>query len=96
MTNPVVWLRDLQRVSDPSLDDFEIFLAEMHKMNDNNDQKLNTVMNYMTNFLRGLNELVRANSNRMNANRRAAGWRLPDEQNTSEIAWSRQRPGLEA
>jgi len=94
MTDLVVWLWDLQRDSDLCLDDFEVFLAKIQKMYGNKDRKLNMAMKCMTYFLQGANEPVRANTNRMKANRRAVGWLLPDEKNHYEIACSGQQPGL--
>jgi hypothetical protein len=59
MTDPVEWLRDLLRDSDPCLEDFEAFSEEMQKMYGDKHRKLNPAMKCMTNFLQGANEPVR-------------------------------------
>jgi hypothetical protein len=53
MTDPVEWLRDLQRDSDPSFEDFKACLEEMQKMYSDKDRKLNPAMNCMIHSLQG-------------------------------------------
>jgi hypothetical protein len=96
MTDPVEWLRDLRRDSDPCLEDFEAFSEEMQKMYGDKDRKLNAAMKCMTDFLQGANEPVRVYANRIKANWRAAGWLPQDNKNLYEIAWSGLRPGLKS
>jgi hypothetical protein len=96
MTDPVEWLPDLRRDSDPRLEDFEAFSEEMQKMYGDKDRKLNAAMKCMTDFLQGANEPVRVYANRIKANWRAAGWLPQDNKNLYEIAWSGLRPGLKS
>jgi hypothetical protein len=96
MTDPVEWLRDLRRDSDPCLEDFEAFSEAMQKMYGNKDRKLNAAMKRMTDFLQGANEQVRVYANRIKANWRAAGWIPQDNKNLYEMAWSGLRPGLKS
>jgi len=93
-TDPVEWFRDLQRDSDPCLEDFEAFSAEMQMMYGIKDRKLNPAMKCMSDFLEAANELVRVYANRIPANGRAAGWLPQDKKNLYEIAWSGLWPGL--
>jgi len=81
MTDPVEWLRDLRRGTDPRLEDFEAFLEEMPKMNGDVDWKLNMAMKCMTVFLQGVNELVRVYANRIKANWRPVGWLQQNNRN---------------
>jgi hypothetical protein len=78
MTDPVEWLRDLQRDSNPCLEDFEAFPDEIQKMYGDEDRKINTAMKCMTNILQGANEPVRVYANRIKANWRAVGWLSKD------------------
>jgi len=96
MTDPLEWLRDLQRDADPSLEDFKAFLEEMQKMYGDKDWKLNATMKCMTNFLPGVNEPVRVFANGIKAHWSAAGWLPQENKNLYEIAWSGLRPGLKS
>jgi len=96
MTDPVGWLRDLRRDSDPRLEDFEGFSEEMQKMYGDKDRKLNTAMKCMTDFRQGANEPVRVYANRIKANWRAAGWLPQDNKNLYKIGCSGIRPGLKS
>jgi hypothetical protein len=63
MTDPVEWLRDLRRDSDPCLEDIEALWEEMQKMYAAKDRKLNAAMKCITDFLQGANEPVRVYAN---------------------------------
>jgi hypothetical protein len=63
MTNPVEWLPDLRRDSDPCLKDCEAFSEEMQKMYGDEDRKLNAAVMCMTDFHQGANEPVRVYAN---------------------------------
>jgi hypothetical protein len=78
------------------LEDFEAFSEGMQKMYGDKDRKLNTAMKCVTDFLQGVNELVRVYANRIKANWRAAGWLLQDNKNLDEITSSGLRPGLKS
>jgi len=96
MTNPVEWLRDLWRHSDPCLEVVEAFWEEMHNMYGDKDGKLKTAMKCMTEFLKGANEPVRVYTNQIKANWRAARWLQQDNKYHYEIAWSRLQAGLKS
>jgi hypothetical protein len=96
MTDPVEWLRNQWRDTDPCLEDFEGFEEEMQMMSGDNDRKLNTAIKCITDFLQGANQPVRVYANRIKANWRAAGWLLQENKNLYEIAWSGLRPGLKS
>jgi len=89
MTDPLEWLRDLHKDSDHSLEDLEAFSEKMQKMYGNSDQKLNTAMYCMTDFLQGANEVVSVYTNRMKVISREVGWFLQADQNIYEIPLSR-------
>jgi len=93
MIDPVAWLRDLRRDSDTCLEDFEAFSEEMQKMYGDKDQKLNTVIKCITDFLQGANEPVRVYANRIKPNWSVAGWLPQDNKNLYQIVWSGLRPG---
>jgi hypothetical protein len=96
MTDPVQWLRDLQRDSNPWFEGFEAFSEEMQTMYGDKDRKLNAAMKCMTDFLQGVNVPVRVYANRINANWRAAGCLPQDNKNLYKIAWSGLRPRLKS
>ena len=96
ITDPVDWLRDLQRDWDPCLEDFEAISEAMHKMYGDRNQKLDAAMKCMTDFLQGANGLVRICANWIKGNSRAAGWLTQDNKNLYEIAWSELPTGLKS
>jgi len=96
MTDPVEWRRDLQRDSDPSVEDLESFSEDMQMMYGDKVQKLNAAMKCMTDCLQRANEPVRVHANRIKPNCRAAGWLPQDNENLHRIAWSGLRPGLKS
>ena len=96
MTDPVEWLRDLRRDSEPCLEDFEAFSEEMQKIFGDKNRKLNAAMKCMTEFLQRANEPVRVYANGIKANWRAAGWLPQEDKNLHQIAWSGLRPGLKS
>jgi len=96
MTDPVEWIRNLRRASDPCLEDFEASSEEKQKMSGDKDRKLNAAMKCMTDFLQGVNEPVRVYANPIKANWGAAGWLPQDTKNLYEIAWSGLRPRLKS
>jgi hypothetical protein len=51
MTDPVEWLRDQCKDSDPSLEDFEASSEETQKMYGDKERKLNVAMKCMTDVI---------------------------------------------
>jgi hypothetical protein len=96
INEPVEWLQDLRRDSDPCLEDFKAFSEEMQKTYSDKHRKLNAAMKCMTHFLQGANEPVRVYANRIKADWRAAGWLPQDNKNLYDIAWSGPRPPLQS
>jgi len=96
MTDPMDWIRDIRRDSEPCLEDFEAFSDEMQMIHCDQDRNLNVAMKCMTDSLHGANEQVSVYANRIKANRRAAGWLLRDNKNLYEIAWIGLPTGLKS
>jgi hypothetical protein len=96
MTDLVEWLLNHQRDSDSCLEDFEACTEEMQRMFGDTDRILNAVLQFMTDFLNGANELVRVYANQIKANWRSAGWLPQDDKNLYEIAWSGLLPELKS
>jgi hypothetical protein len=94
IADPVKWLRDLRRDSDPCLEGFDPFSEEMQMLYGNKDRKLNAAIQSMPDLLRSANELVRIDDNQVKANRTTAGWFAKENKNLYEIAWSGVRTGL--
>jgi len=96
MADPLEWLRDSWRDSDPCWEDFEAFSEEMQKMYGDKDRKLNAAINCMTDFLHRANDPVRVYPNRIKGNWRAVGWHPQENNNVYEIASSGLRSGLKS
>jgi len=85
LMDPVDWLRDLQRDSDHSLDDFKSISKEMEMGYWDKDRKLNVAMKCMTNLPQGENKPVRVYTNRIKLKGRALVRRPQDNGNLDEI-----------
>jgi len=63
MTDPIEWLRELQRDSDPYLKHFDVILEDMQKMYSDQNGNLNWLILSLTDNFQGSNELVRVHAN---------------------------------
>jgi len=96
ITNPVALVHDLQRNSDPSLEDFKICWEDMQKIHRDQYLTLKAAGTCVTDFLHGANEPVWVYTKWIKLYWTAAGWLPPETKNPCEIACCRVRPVLKS